>query len=57
MPAGLSGAFTVPRVGVINSGKFSPGSSMEAAIWVGFIGLAALLDAAFGVLSIDALKG
>ena len=32
--AGIAGALYVPQVGIINPSEFSPGNSIEIAIWV-----------------------
>ncbi len=34
MLAGIAGALYVPQVGIINPSEFSPGNSIEVAIWV-----------------------
>ena len=41
--AGLAGALYVPQVGIINPSEFSPGNSIEIAIWVSVGGRGTLI--------------
>ncbi len=56
MIAGLAGALYVPQVGIINPGEFSPGTSIEAVIWVAVGGRGSLIGAILGAFSVNALK-
>ena len=46
--AGIAGALYVPQVGIINPSEFSPGNSIEIAIWVSVGGRGTLSGAIIG---------
>src|SRR5437773_2194192 len=46
--AGIAGALYVPQVGIINPSEFSPGNSIEIAIWVSVGGRGTLAGAILG---------
>jgi urea transport system permease protein len=46
--AGIAGALYVPQIGIINPGEFSPGNSIEVAIWVSVGGRGTLVGAIVG---------
>ena len=46
--AGFAGALYVPQVGIINPSEFSPGNSIEVAIWVSIGGRGTLVGAVIG---------
>ena len=48
MLAGLAGALYVPQVGIINPSEFSPGNSIEIAIWVAVGGRGTLVGQSWG---------
>ena len=52
--AGLAGALYVPQVGIINPSEFSPGNSIEVAIWVAVSGRGTLFGTLLGAAN-DAL--
>jgi urea transport system permease protein len=54
--AGIAGALYVPQVGIINPGEFSPGNSIEIAIWVSVGGRGTLSGAIVGALLVNAAK-
>src|SRR5207342_895092 len=54
--AGLAGALYVPQVGIINPSEFSPGNSIEVAIWVSVGGRGTLIGAAIGAVLVNAAK-
>lgn len=56
MLAGLAGSLYVPQVGIINPSEFSPGNSIEVAIWVAVGGRGTLFGAALGALLVNAAK-
>jgi urea transport system permease protein len=51
--AGFAGALYVPQVGIINPSEFSPGNSIEVAIWVSVGGRGTLLGAAIGAVLVN----
>jgi urea transport system permease protein len=51
--AGLAGALYVPQVGIINPSEFSPGNSIEVAIWVSVGGRGTLLGAVIGAVIVN----
>ena len=51
--AGLAGALYVPQVGIINPSEFSPGNSIEVAIWVSVGGRGTLLGAVIGAVLVN----
>jgi urea transport system permease protein len=51
--AGLAGALYVPQVGIINPSEFSPGNSIEIAIWVSVGGRATLVGAIIGAIVVN----
>ena len=51
--AGIAGALYVPQVGIINPSEFSPGNSIEVAIWVSVGGRGTLLGAAIGAVVVN----
>jgi urea transport system permease protein len=54
--AGLAGALYVPQVGIINPSEFSPGNSIEIAIWVAVGGRGTLVGAVLGAILVNAGK-
>jgi urea transport system permease protein len=54
--AGLAGALYVPQVGIINPSEFSPGNSIEIAIWVAVGGRGTLIGAIAGAGIVNAMK-
>src|SRR5437764_111761 len=54
--AGIAGALYVPQVGIINPSEFSPGNSIEIAIWVSVGGRGTLSGAIVGALIVNAAK-
>ena len=51
--AGFAGALYVPQVGIINPSEFSPGNSIEVAIWVSVGGRGTLLGAVIGAIVVN----
>jgi urea transport system permease protein len=51
--AGFAGALYVPQVGIINPSEFSPGNSIEVAIWVSVGGRGTLLGAVIGAVLVN----
>ena len=56
MLAGLAGALYVPQIGIINPSEFSPGNSIEVAIWVAVGGRGTLVGAIVGAIAVSAAK-
>src|SRR3954469_943628 len=54
--AGIAGALYVPQVGIINPGEFSPGNSIEVAIWVSVGGRGTLVGAMIGAVLVNLAK-
>jgi urea transport system permease protein len=54
--AGLAGALYVPQIGIINPSEFSPGNSIEIAIWVAVGGRGTLVGAILGAGLVNAAK-
>jgi urea transport system permease protein len=54
--AGIAGALYVPQVGIINPSEFSPGNSIEIAIWVSVGGRGTLAGAILGAVLINLAK-
>ena len=54
--AGVAGALYVPQVGIINPSEFSPGNSIEVAIWVSVGGRGTLVGAAVGAVLVNLAK-
>jgi len=54
--AGLAGALYVPQVGIINPSEFSPGNSIEIAIWVSVGGRGTLIGAIVGAVLVNLAK-
>jgi len=54
--AGIAGALYVPQVGIINPSEFSPGNSIEIAIWVAVGGRGTLVGAIIGALVVNFAK-
>jgi urea transport system permease protein len=54
--AGIAGALYVPQVGIINPSEFSPGNSIEIAIWVSVGGRGTLSGAILGAILINLAK-
>jgi urea transport system permease protein len=54
--AGISGALYVPQVGIINPSEFSPGNSIEIAIWVSVGGRGTLSGAIAGAILVNLAK-
>ncbi len=54
--AGIAGALYVPQVGIINPSEFSPGNSIEAAIWVAVGGRGTLTGAILGAVLVNYAK-
>ncbi|HEU0219136.1 MAG TPA: urea ABC transporter permease subunit UrtC [Stellaceae bacterium] len=51
--AGFAGALYVPQVGIINPSEFSPGNSIEVAIWVSVGGRGTLVGAMIGAVLVN----
>ncbi len=56
MLAGIAGALYVPQVGIINPSEFSPGNSIEIAIWVSVGGRGTLVGAILGAGLVNLAK-
>jgi urea transport system permease protein len=54
--AGIAGALYVPQVGIINPSEFSPGNSIEIAIWVSVGGRATLAGPIVGAVLVNLAK-
>ena len=54
--AGIAGALYVPQVGIINPSEFSPGNSIEIAIWVSVGGRGTLSGAIIGAALVNLAK-
>ena len=54
--AGIAGALYVPQVGIINPSEFSPGNSIEVAIWVSVGGRGTLTGAMIGAVLVNLAK-
>jgi urea transport system permease protein len=54
--AGIAGALYVPQVGIINPSEFSPGNSIEIAIWVSVGGRGTLVGAMIGAALVNLAK-
>ena len=54
--AGVAGALYVPQVGIINPSEFSPGNSIEIAIWVSVGGRGTLVGAIVGAFLVNSAK-
>src|SRR4051794_32276374 len=54
--AGIAGALYVPQVGIINPSEFSPGNSIEIAIWVSIGGRGTLLGPIAGAVLVNLAK-
>jgi urea transport system permease protein len=54
--AGIAGALYVPQVGIINPSEFSPGNSIEIAIWVSVGGRGTLIGAMLGAALVNLAK-
>ncbi len=54
--AGIAGALYVPQIGIINPSEFSPGNSIELAIWVAVGGRGTLIGPILGALAVNAAK-
>jgi urea transport system permease protein len=54
--AGIAGALYVPQVGIINPSEFSPGNSIEIAIWVAVGGRGTLAGAIIGAVVVNFAK-
>jgi urea transport system permease protein len=54
--AGIAGALYVPQVGIINPSEFSPGNSIEIAIWVSVGGRGTLIGAILGAGLVNLAK-
>ncbi len=54
--AGIAGALYVPQVGIINPSEFSPGNSIEIAIWVAVGGRGGLVGAILGAIAVNLAK-
>jgi len=54
--AGIAGALYVPQVGIINPSEFSPGNSIEIAIWVSVGGRGTLLGPIVGAVLVNLAK-
>jgi urea transport system permease protein len=54
--AGIAGALYVPQVGIINPSEFSPGNSIEIAIWVSVGGRGTLIGAILGAVLVNSAK-
>ena len=56
MLAGIAGALYVPQVGIINPSEFSPGNSIEIAIWVAVGGRGTLIGPIVGAWAVNFAK-
>jgi len=56
MLAGIAGALYVPQVGIINPSEFSPGNSIEIAIWTAVGGRGTLFGPIIGALAVNGAK-
>jgi urea transport system permease protein len=56
MLAGIAGALYVPQVGIINPSEFSPGNSIEVAIWVAVGGRGTLVGPIVGAWAVNFAK-
>lgn len=56
MLAGIAGALYVPQVGIINPSEFSPGNSIEVAIWVAVGGRGTLVGPIIGAWAVNYAK-
>ena len=54
--AGLAGGLYVPQVGIINPSEFSPGNSIEVAIWVSVGGRGTSVGAIVGAILVNSAK-
>ncbi len=54
--AGVAGALYVPQIGIINPSEFSPGNSIEIAIWVAVGGRGTLIGPIIGALAVNVAK-
>jgi urea transport system permease protein len=54
--AGIAGALYVPQIGIINPSEFSPGNSIEIAIWVSVGGRGTLSGAMLGAILVNLAK-
>src|SRR3954454_19475331 len=54
--AGIAGALYVPQVGIINPSEFSPGNSIEIAIWVSVGGRGTLVGPIVGAILVNLVK-
>ena len=54
--AGVAGALYVPQVGIINPSEFSPGNSIEIAIWVAVGGRGTLVGPILGAWAVNFAK-
>jgi urea transport system permease protein len=54
--AGIAGSLYVPQVGIINPSEFSPGNSIEIAIWVSVGGRGTLSGAIVGAVLVNLAK-
>jgi urea transport system permease protein len=54
--AGIAGALYVPQIGIINPSEFSPGNSIEVAIWVSVGGRGTLSGAMLGAILVNLAK-
>jgi urea transport system permease protein len=54
--AGIAGALYVPQTGIINPSEFSPGNSIEIAIWVSVGGRGTLSGAIIGAVVVNLAK-
>src|SRR5215475_8255350 len=54
--AGIAGALYVPQVGIINPSEFSPGNSIEIAIWVSVGGRGTLTGPIVGAVLVNLAK-
>jgi urea transport system permease protein len=54
--AGIAGALYVPQIGIINPSEFSPGNSIEIAIWVSVGGRGTLSGAMLGAIVVNLAK-
>jgi urea transport system permease protein len=54
--AAFAGALYVPQVGIINPSEFSPGNSIEVAVWVSVGGRGTLVGAVIGAILVNLAK-
>src|SRR5262245_36136355 len=54
--AGIAGALYVPQVGIINPSEFSPGNSIEIAIWISVGGRGTLTGPIVGAVLVNLAK-